>query len=217
MIRNIVFDMGNVLLRFDEGFFMDRAGLTDPADRAWMEREVFRSVEWAMTDRGSLTPGEAADIMKRRVPERLRPYVDRLVCGWSEEIVPVPGMAKLVGMLKSAGYRIYLLSNAGINHGEYWSNVPGSTFFDGLLVSAEVGCVKPEREIYGLLLERFSLVPEECVFVDDHPLNVEAATRQGMRGIVFHGDAAELKEKLGAIGVECCRSVQREHSPEIAK
>ena len=75
MIRNIVLDMGNVILRFDTDVFMDRVGLTDPADREWMDREVFRSLEWAKTDRGSLTPEEAAEIMKRRVPERLRPFV----------------------------------------------------------------------------------------------------------------------------------------------
>ena len=194
--------MGNVLLRFDRNIFMDRAGLTDPADREWMDREVFFSLEWAMTDRGSLTPGEAAAIMRRRVPERLRPFVDELVCGWAGEILPVPGMADLIEDLKKAGYGVYLLSNAGINHREYWPRVPGNGLFDGLLVSAEVGCIKPEREIYKLLIERFDLVPEESVFIDDLPLNVEAATRWGMRGIVFHGDAEELRKKLLEIGVE---------------
>ena len=200
MIRNIVFDMGNVLLRFDPDRFMDRVGLTEPSDREWMDREVFRSVEWAKTDRGSLTPDEAARIMKPRVPEHLRPFVDRLVCGWADEILPMPGMADLIGELKAAGYRIYLLSNAGTNHGEYWTRIPGSDLFDGLVVSAEVGCIKPEREIYGILIDRFSLVPEECVFVDDLPLTVEAATRWGMRGIVFHEDAGELLRKLKEIG-----------------
>ena len=202
MIRNIVLDMGNVLLRFDKDCFMDRIGLTDPSDRKCMEREVFSSLEWAMTDRGSLTPKEAADIMKRRVPERLWTAVERLVCGWADQILPMPGMAELIGEWKSAGYGIYLLSNAGINHSEYWRNVPGSDLFDGLVVSAEVGCIKPEREISGILLDRFSLIPEECVFVDDLPLNVEAATRWGIRGIVFHGDAEELREKLRQIGVD---------------
>ena len=202
MIRNIVLDMGNVILRFDTDIFMDRVGLTDPSDREWMEREVFRSLEWAKTDRGSLTPEEAAEIMKRHVPERLRPFVDRLVCGWGDQILPMPGMAELIGELKAAGYGIYLLSNAGSNHSEYWRRVPGNELFDGLLVSAEVGCIKPEREIYGLLIDRFSLLPEECVFIDDLPLNVEAGTRWGMHGIVFHQDAEELREKLREIGVD---------------
>ena len=203
MIRNIVFDMGNVLLRFDRNRFMDRIGLTDPSDREQMDREVFFSLEWAMTDRGSLTPEEAASIMRCRVPERLGPYVDRLVCGWAEQILPMPGMEALIGELKASGYGVYLLSNAGTNHSEYWPRVPGNELFDGLLVSAEVGCIKPEREIYKLLIDRFSLVPEECVFIDDLPLNVEAATRWGVHGIVFHEDAGELREKLREIGVDC--------------
>ena len=189
MIRNIVFDMGNVLLRFDRNCFMDRIGLTDPSDRKWMDREVFFSLEWAMTDRGSLTPEEAASIMRRRVPERLGPFVERLVCGWAEKILPMPGMEALISELKASGYGVYLLSNAGTNHSEYWPRVPGNELFDGLLVSAEVGCIKPEREIYKLLIDH-GFKPQ-----GGNPVT-ESASAKGLSMVSPSGFAINLAEHI---------------------
>ena len=62
--------------------------------------------------------------------------------------------------------------------------------------------VKPEPEIYRLLYKKYGLIPEECVFIDDSAANIEGAERTGMPGIVFHGDAAELREKLRGFGVK---------------
>ena len=69
---------------------------------------------------------------------------------------------------------------------------------DGL---SDVKLVKPGREIYDLLCSKFSLKPEECVFIDDSAANIEGAEVAGMSGIVFHGEADEAREKLRALGV----------------
>ena len=70
MIRNIVFDMGNVLLRFDREYFLDAVG-AQGADRKLLLNNVYLSLEWARMDRGSMTESEAAESMCRRLPERL--------------------------------------------------------------------------------------------------------------------------------------------------
>ena len=64
MIKNIVFDMGMVLIRFDRQVFLDHAGVTDPDDRELLLREVFLSLEWSRMDRGSLTDAEAAEMIE---------------------------------------------------------------------------------------------------------------------------------------------------------
>ena len=71
MIQNIIFDMGNVLIYFNRDVFLDRVGLTDPADRILLKREVYLSLEWSRMDRGSLTDEEASELIIQRVPERL--------------------------------------------------------------------------------------------------------------------------------------------------
>ena len=200
-IKNVIFDMGGVLLRFDREYFLTAAGVAE-ADRKLLLNNVYLSVEWARMDRGSMTEAEAAESMCRHVPGRLHEKVHELVDRWDRPILPIEGMAQLVRELKEAGYGIYLLSNASYRQHEYWPRVPGNEYFDGTLISADVKLVKPEAEVYRLLYKTFSLVPEECVFIDDSTQNIEGAERTGMAGIVFHGDAQELRERLAELGVK---------------
>ena len=201
MIKNIVFDMGNVIIRFDPELFMVRLGLAEE-DRKLLKRELFVSLEWSRMDRGSLTDEEAAEIVCRRVPERLHDAVRRLVGMWDRPILPVEGMYELVEELRGMGYGIYLLSNASFRQHDYWPRVPASKFFDGTLISADVKLVKPQPEIYRLLCDKFSLVPEECVFIDDSTSNAEGAYFCGIIALVFHGDAHEMRLKLNELGVK---------------
>ena len=203
MIRNIVFDMGNVLIRFDPDEFMDRAGITDSEDRKIVNRELFASVEWAQMDMGIETEDTFEPKVLARIPNRLREKVRELLRNWSYPRQYMPGMPELVQRLKQAGYGIYLLSNASVGQPAYWNQMPVSKLFDGTLVSAFVKTVKPCPAIYRLFTEEFKLEEAECVFIDDTPINVAAAVACGWQGIVFHGDPAELEEKLKSIGVRC--------------
>lgn len=196
MIKNIIFDMGEVLLRFVPDIFIERVGVKDAEDKKLLIREVYKSVEWSMMDRGSLSDEQACLIMQERVPDRLKQYVRKLTCEWDRPIIPIEGMADLIKDLKTRGFKIYLLSNASLNQKNYWNNIPGSEYFDGTVVSSYIKLVKPQPEIYKYTLDKFNLSPKECVFIDDSTLNVEGAIYSGLNGIVFHGDAKELKEKL---------------------
>jgi putative hydrolase of the HAD superfamily len=201
MIRNIVFDMGNVMIRFDPGYFITREGITDPADRKLVMNELFQSVEWAQMDSGVLTEETAEPLIMARIPDRLKASVRHLLYNWSFPRDTIPGMEDLVQRLKDAGYGIWLLSNASKAQHVYWPKVPVSRLFDGKLISCDIGFVKPMREIYEAFTAGFGLVPEECVFIDDAANNVAGAIACGWHGIVFHGDSAELTEKLSALGV----------------
>ena len=203
MIRNIIFDMGSVLLRFDRETFLNRhaAGCT-PEERTLLLREVYLSPEWIMQDRGTHTPAETARIVCERVPEKLHAAVEGLACRWYEDMLPVEGMKELVGELKGKGYGIFLLSNAAKDVPDYWELVPGHEYFDDICVSAFEGYIKPQPELYTRAIEKFGVVPEECVFIDDVTANIEAALNAGMQGIVFHDDLTELREKLARLGVD---------------
>lgn len=199
-IRNIIFDMGNVLLRFDRELFYERFQIPQE-DRPTLTREVFQSLEWARMDRGSMTEAEALESVCRRLPQRLHEAAKQMICQWDEPLVPIEGMYELVAELKELGYGIYLLSNTSVRQPEYWARLPVSRFFDGTLVSAYVKLVKPQFEIYDLLLETFDLKAEECFFVDDAIGNIEAAFCRGIAGAVFHLDVEELRRNLRAAGV----------------
>ena len=200
MIRNILFDMGNVLIRFDRDFFITRLGVTEE-DKELLMQEVFHSVEWVQMDRGSIAEPEAVERICKRLPPHLHDAAEKLVAMWDRPILPIDGMYELVEELKKAGYGIYLLSNASVRQHEYWPRIPAHVFFDGTIISADEGVMKPGAEYYLRALNRFGLKAEECFFVDDMPANVEGALFCGISGAVFRGDAALLRSQLKDAGV----------------
>lgn len=200
MVRNIVFDMGGVLIRFDRDFFMERLGVAEE-DKRLLMREVFLAPEWVMMDRGTLTDEQAGEIMCGRIPERLHDAVWKLVSFWDRPILEIEGMYELIEELKALDYGIYLLSNASIRQHEYWPRIPASRFFDGKLVSADVKLVKPMPEIYEKLFSTFGLDRSECFYIDDSTANVEAALYVGMPATVFFNDMARLRAELRRAGV----------------
>ena len=200
MIRNILFDMGNVLIHFDRKAFLDRLDISEE-DKQLLLREVFLSVEWVQMDRGTLCEETAEPIMCRRLPEHLHKAVHSLVSLWDEPMLPIAGMAELVEELKGNGYGIYLLSNASIRQHDYWPKIPGWQFFDGKVISADEKVMKPHPDYYQIALARFDLRPEECFFIDDVPANIEGAQYCGISGAVFHKDVSLLRCQLRAAGV----------------
>ena len=200
MIKNILFDMGNVLIHFDRDAFLNRLDICKE-DKQLLLREVFLSTEWVQMDRGTLREETAEPLMCSRLPAHLHSAVHSLVSLWDEPMLPVSGMAELVEELKHNGYRIYLLSNASVRQHEYWPKIPGWQFFDGKVISADEKVMKPHPDYYRIALERFQLNPEECFFIDDVPANIEGAMYCGIPGAVFHKDVPLLRRQLRAAGV----------------
>ena len=193
MIRHIIFDMGGVLREWNPDKFLNSCGLP-PEDRDLLMREIFQGVEWPMQDFGLITEEETLERVCRRIPERLYSAAEKLILHWEDLSEPIPGMADAIGRLKARDYGIWLLSNASRRHGEYWGKIPGSEYFDGLVISAFEGVLKPDLTMYRTILKRFGLKAEECIFTDDMPVNVAGALAAGMDGIVFKGTEDFIRE-----------------------
>lgn len=201
MIRNIVFDMGNVLIHWKPDLFVERLGIPEE-DRPLLLREVFGSVEWIQMDRGTLSLEDGLAVICRRLPERLRAPARELTLNWWRYwLLPVEGMADLVRELKKLGYGIYLLSNAKEDLPEYFPLIPGSECFDDGIISARWKLLKPQPEIYETLFREYGLRAEECFFIDDLNINIEGARFVGMDGAIFDGDLPRLRRRLNAAGV----------------
>ena len=201
MIKNIIFDMGRVLIDWDPPGIVSREKL-NAEDSALLLREVFHSAEWAAMDHGWMSSDEGYARICRRLPERLHEAARHGVYDWwKAPLTPIPGMAELVREVKALGYGVYLLSNATSSLSEYFHRIPGSECFDGRIVSADVKMLKPEREIYRELYRQFSLDPAECFFIDDSLLNVDGAWLSGMNAVVYYGDMARLRRELNEAGV----------------
>ena len=112
-------------------------------------------------------------------------------------------MKALTDELYEKGYGLYLLTNAGPRHREYWPRFAAAEHFpeERVYRSADVHLLKPDPAFYEGALGKFGLDRAECVFIDDSAANAESARRVGLDAIVFFGDAVRLRGELRARGV----------------
>jgi putative hydrolase of the HAD superfamily len=201
MIKNIVFDMGKVLVDY-EGHKVGAVFMEDKAERKEVCTSVFDSQEWLLLDMGLISEEDALKRMQSRLStDHAKEMAELCLKHWHEyNMYPVKEMGELVRELKEQGYGIYLCSNASLRLLTYTTIIPGIEYFDGVLFSAEVKCMKPQKEMYGHLFQRFHLKPEECFFIDDLLMNVEGARECGMDGYCFADrNIVALKECLSKL------------------
>ncbi|MCI8658758.1 MAG: HAD family phosphatase [Lachnospiraceae bacterium] len=198
MIKNIVFDMGKVLVGYDAMRVCEHY-IEDEHDRKRVHTAVFVSPEWVMMDMGLLTDNQALLSICKRLPERLHDVAALCLRDWHKYCMwTYTEMEPVIRKLKEKGFGIYLCSNAAIRLLDCYKEViPAVDCFDGLLFSAEVKCMKPQREMYQHLFNRFHIKPEECFFIDDMPANIDGACACGMNGYCFaDGDMQRLWKVL---------------------
>ncbi len=199
MIRNLIFDMGNVLSVYNPKKYMRKITGNREAAAA-VVRELFEGPEWKLLDAGAITEEEAVRKVQKRIPEYAT-EVRRAVAEWPSHFEATPGMEKTVGRLKAKGYGLYLLSNAGLSFYAYCGKERIFRYFDGIVISAREHLVKPDPALYRRLLGRYGLKAEECLFIDDLEENVDGARRLGIRGVRFQGtrDLVRYLEKTGIL------------------
>ena len=202
MIKNVIFDMGGVLIEWAPRKMIAAYGFSS-AEQAQLYRVIFEDGLWGRTDDGSLSVEAAADLACEQLPPALHAAARELLCAWWERFFAnIDGMGSLLRELKAAGYRLYLLSNVSRTVYEYLSRIDGADCLDGLLLSAEEGCAKPDARIYARLLSKFALVAQECFFIDDNAPNIEGARACGIDGTMFSGDVDALRAVLRQKGVK---------------
>ena len=188
MYKNYIFDMGNVLLGFNDERLLS-SFLTDEWDKKKVEQELIWSEEWQLGDKGLIDEDEFLRRVLARLPERIHEGATNVYLNWHKLMDPIPGAIDYVKQLKSEGKKVYVLSNAPLRFAEL-EKIYSELFslFDGIVVSAREKTIKPEDRIYQILLERYDLKPEECYFYDDLQVNIDAAKKNGIDGEVFKGN-----------------------------
>ncbi len=200
MIKNVIFDIGNVLVDFRWRVLMEELGL--PAEtQAIFAKTVFGSRWWGELDHGIY---EEAEILAH-FREDNKEHLDEFDLVWDNRgrlVEPYAYAVAWIEQLKASGLKVYLLSNYPRDvftlHTECGC-FPFLDRVDGRVVSGFVKMVKPNADIYEYLLSEYGLAAGECVFVDDREENVETARALGMKGIVFQGYEQARSELDGLV------------------
>jgi len=179
-VKNLIFDVGNVLLEYrwnqmllDYGLSKEEAAVAGPL---FFEHDI-----WKELDLGNLSVEEVICLYEKALPQYaglIRWFLTNL------DLMPIPrkDVWEKVHALKQKGYRIYLLSNYNKDFFDiHTKNADFLDDIDGKVVSYQIHKIKPDPAIYEYLLEKYNLLPEESVFFDDRAENTETAEKLGIR------------------------------------
>ena len=208
-IRAVISDFGGVLTnRLVEAFlaFQDESGISMDQLGRGMQRIAERDGEYPLyrLERGEISEADFLDDLSEALQEELghRPKLHEFSEIWLKGLKPNQPMIDLMRELGRRGFRLAILTNNVREWEARWrAKLPIDEIFELVVDSAWVGMRKPDPEIYNLTLERLgSLDPEQCLFVDDNELNVEAARKLGIKAVHFQSTEqaiAEIREALG--------------------
>lgn len=184
MIKNVIFDIGNVLLEFKPLDYLKRTFNDDNLEK-FLYKEVFQCKEWLHLDRGILTQDEVIKVISLRNPMQ-EVHIKKCMDNWIDILSPIEGTVKILNELNEKGYKLYLLSNFhSLAFETVYSRYDFFKYFDGGIISYKENLLKPESEIYTKLLDTYNLNAEECLFIDDTLVNIEAARRLGINTVHF--------------------------------
>lgn len=194
MIKNIVFDLGQVLINFQPASYLQGLFPTHPQLED-VQRAIFGSAEWIMLDRGVIDQMEAELRLINQHPH-FKEEISQALAGWFSMLTPIEINVQLLPRLKEKGYGLYVISNF---HEEAFAHIEAKydwfKLFDGLVISFENQVMKPEPRIYQELLERYQLQGKECLFIDDVAANCEGARRMELEAILYQSPD-QLKRDL---------------------
>ena len=184
MIKNLVFDFGNVLIEWNSAKIL--AAFVKEEDRKRVEAAIFDSGLWAQTDTGQLTLKSAIQAAQTLLDSSYSATVEAIFSHWYETVDVYHQLQEKIFEWAQLGYGIYILSttseifyaveNAGL--------LPMTKVLTGKILSYEVGFAKPDKSIYQKLLTQYALHANQCVFIDDLQINLDAAKSLGFETIL---------------------------------
>lgn len=198
MIKNIVFDLGNVLISFRPAEYFEKNNYPDNVKEKILT-DIFGSKEWQLLDSGEISTSDAIHSISLKSSLN-KEEIEHIFNLRTDLMFPLDQNVKVLPELKKQGFKLYFLSNFPIDiFEEVRSGYYFFKYFEGGIISAEAKASKPDPGIYDIILKKYSLIPEECLFIDDIEINVRAAEQKGMKGLVTFGRLGIKDEIIAAL------------------
>lgn len=187
MVKHVILDMGNVLLSFEPQIPLNTFCRTEEEKRI-IFKELFQSPLWLEADAGRIKDADLYELVKPNVAPEHHEALKQCCEHWDICMQPIDGAREFCRELKTAGFGVYVLSNASDKFYDYFERFLPLSFFDGVVVSSDIKMMKPDHEIFEYVMNRYGLEKTECLFVDDNLPNVEGARAFGMHAHRFQHD-----------------------------
>ncbi len=193
ILKNLVFDMGNVLIEWNSEKIL-RAITEDIHLQDLLRKEVFETGLWVETDEGVKTREEVIEIVTGKLGEDYRNEITQLLRYWYKYVDVFTKVQDRIIELSKSGYSIYILSNTAFTFYDLVKEgyLPATSVAKGMVLSCEEKVLKPDEKIYNILLERYNLDPHDTMFFDDLPENIWGAARCGINGFVVENESELL-------------------------
>lgn len=200
-MKNIVFDIGNVLLKWSPQDIVATLFPNEPHQDLLVSK-LFKSQIWYDLNLGKLDEKEAIYLYTQESPQKIAEF-EKLMDVIKTSLIPLNGSLELLDKAYQSGRAIYSITD-NVKEFMVYMKKKYDFFskFQGVVMSADVGFLKPDPRIYHTLLTRYGLAPSETIFLDDILANVEGARQVGMHAIHFTtADACqkELKDKFSIV------------------
>ena len=198
-MKNIVFDFGQVLVRFEPSYMVGQY-VSCPDDAGLLAEVVFDRAYWDPLDAGTVSDEAVLAACHTRLPQRLWNVADKIYYNWIYNLPEIPGMRDLIGYVKEKyGVPVFLLSNISRYFAAHAGEIPILSLIDRCVFSSVCGMVKPDPAIYGYLCRECGILPQETLFVDDRAENIAGAQSAGLAGYLFDGNAEKLRKYLDGV------------------
>jgi len=199
LIKNIIFDLGNVLLKFKPEEFL----LQFTSDKEYIKQfvpKITRSKFWLDLDRGLESLENTEMIFISKYPEE-KGFISLFFNHWMEMLTPIEENVGVLLDLSKLGYKTYILSNFINEAFKFVKNkFDFFSLFDGQIISGEEKVIKPEKAIYESLLSRYHLIPEESLFIDDILFFLKPAKKLGI-STIWNQPFTDLRKELKKFNV----------------
>lgn len=183
MIKNVIFDLGRVLINWDPvKFGMDYTN--DPQLQSKIGTQLFTHRDWHLLDKGEFSEEEHTLRVSERLDLPVEVVRDIIYKGRQTMSLKEETYKELKRL--SSSYNLYCISNMSLISWEVVKEQHSFVnYFKDIVISAEVKIIKPEKEIFEYSLKKFKINPEESIFIDDLPENIKSAGSFGISGILF--------------------------------
>lgn len=170
MIKNIIFDLGNIIINGTHSSIIKQYAKNEE-EKEFIENDFLKAPEWNLLETGIITNDDAIVEIQKRTNKRFHDLIEATLHEWYKKLTVNKDIVDIARNLKVKNYKLYVLSNMAKATYKYIKKTDFFEFCEGVVISAYENIKKPDEKIFKILLDRYNLNAMECLFIDDDDTN----------------------------------------------